>query len=75
MTITSIQALLEKAVLGKRFAMQPGIHENYWGSTITGITPCDLNYGCDSGFLINTDADCPCNSFTVGDTQELMLED
>lgn len=74
MQITSIQELLEKAVLGKRLAPQPNIHENYWGKKIVGITPCDLNYGCDSGFLINTDAS-GCSSFTINGDLKLMFED
>jgi hypothetical protein len=61
---SSFNSILENAVVGKKIAKQDSIHENYWGATIKSICPCDLNYGCDSGYLIGTDAS-GCNSFTI----------
>jgi hypothetical protein len=72
--ISSIQSLLEKVVLGKKIVRQPGIHEGFWNTTIVGIHPCDLNYGCDSGFLITTDRKDGCTSFTVLSDQEIMFD-
>jgi hypothetical protein len=62
--ITSIQALLDKAVIGRKIARQPGIHEDFWGTTIVEIRPCDLDCGI-AGFLIKTDRVGGCSSFTV----------
>ncbi len=73
MNIVDIQSILDKALIGKVIAKQPVIHENYWGSTITGITPCDLNYGCDCGFLIHTNAS-GCSSFTVNNDQQIGFD-
>jgi hypothetical protein len=74
MNIVDIQSILNKALVGKIISKQPGIHENYWGATITNVTPCDLNYGCDCGFLICTTA-TGCNSFTVTNDQQIGLDE
>jgi predicted AlkP superfamily phosphohydrolase/phosphomutase len=73
MNIVDIQSILDKALIGKIISKQPGIKENFWGSVILGVTPCDLNYGCDCGFLIYTTASGDC-SFTVHNTQQIGFD-
>jgi hypothetical protein len=70
---SSFNEILEKAVVGKKIAKQDGIHENYWGATIKFIFPCDLNYGCDNGYLIATDAS-GFSSFTIDCNFVIELE-
>lgn len=70
---SSFNSILENAVVGKKIAKQDGIHENYWGATIQSITPCDLNYGCDDGYLIVTNAGVY-GSFTVQGDFPIELE-
>lgn len=72
---TSLIVLIEKVVVGKKIAKQDSIHESYWGSTVTGVSPCEYNYGCDSGFLILTNGIVGCNAFMVDSAQEIQFED
>lgn len=71
---SSFNSILEKAVVGKKIAEQPGIHESYWGSTIKSICPCDLNHGCDNGYFIITDSKKRCGSFTIDGDFAIELE-
>ena len=70
---TSFNFILEKAVVGKKIAKQDSVHENYWGATIKYICPCDFNFGCDSGYLVGTDAG-GCSSFTIDGDFVIELE-
>lgn len=74
MTIVSIQTLLNNAVLGKRLAMQPNIDKEHWGKAIVDVSPTELDYGCDAGFVIYTEG-TPHLGIIVLPNQELMFED
>lgn len=75
MEIIQIQSILDKALIGKIISPnQPRIPENCWGAKIQGISPCDLNYGCDSGFHIYTDAIGGCSSFTVDAYDSIVFD-
>lgn len=70
---SSFNSILEKAVVGKTIAKQNGIHENYWGATIKSVSPCELNYGCDVGYLIITNSK-GCNYFNIQADFAIELE-
>lgn len=70
MNITNINDILTAALFGKVVSKQPRIPENCWGERITGIIPCDLNYGCDAGYLILTTG----MSFTIDSNQSFGVD-
>jgi len=36
---SSLTNVLRKEIVGKKIAKQQGVHENYWGKTITDVNP------------------------------------
>jgi hypothetical protein len=44
---SSLTDILVKALCGKKIVQQKGVHENYWGKTITDVYP---SWGIDRDF-------------------------
>lgn len=70
MNVLNIDTLLTRTLVGNKISKQSGIPEDCWGATVLSVIPCDLNYGCDCGYIITTTK----QSFTIHHNQDLFLE-
>lgn len=70
---SSLTNIIRSAIVGKKIAKQNHIHENYWGATILDVWPASINYGSDTGYVINTNAP-GCSTITMYSDFELELE-
>jgi hypothetical protein len=71
---SSLIAILIKALFGKKIAKQEGIHEKYWGKTITDVYPCSYNCGEDIGYNIQVDGVGGFDVFIINIDFELEVE-